>query len=1815
LERKAASGIMLILLLTSMLTLAFNIQPVKASSENGLVGYWKFDEGSGNTAADSSGNGNTGALQNGPVWVDGKYGKALRFDGVSNYVRVEDSNSLHLSTAVTLMAWIYLPTGATYADSYIVAKEASNGGANLGLKIHDNSGHVVFNLGLDGGYTATQLVSTNNVVRDSWTHVAATYDGSLIAIYINGVLDSSVSWASGFSSNTNPLTIGSKNPPYVEAFINATIDEVRIYSRALSQQEIQTDMGVLSYTVTFRESGLPQGYQWAVTFNGQTQSSTSNSITFSAANGVYPFSITPPTGYMASPSSGNITVSGANVVEQITFSVVVTSNPLWTDTRLNTTIGEKVEINASGWWSGAVYGGPWFGPDGQLGKSGYGDTFLYEANWGELIAFVGSDPYQGHWGDGSFFPQHTGYWIIGSSGQFVSNKTGELWLGFNDDAVSESVGDNGGTVTASITITSGPVEVSITPSKATTSIGGTAIYDVEIINHKNVSDTFAISLQGLNSSWYSLSPNYLTLVVGEVAHVTLNVSVPEDPSKVGTYQFNVFVSGTQSQVAVSASLVVLLEPIMSSLEPGENTTVGSTGVLFFWQTSSNASSEVYIKRAGDTTFNHIVGAYGKTHYVYAFNLSRNTDYVWYAYSKTTYGNVSSDTRTLHVSNGVSFTQRSYTFNVQRDYAQNASVSVVNTDTVFHKVLLQANNTYNDLIVGFVGPGSVDKNLTLQPGETKAVDLEIFAQDAMQQNYTFTTKLTNLGNESIVDYALVHVNVKQPNINLVLVEDSTDPATLSKTITATNYGDPITDLFIGTSNNLVGKVYFNPTINHANLPTGGSLTFEVTPVLTTNFTGYQGLITATSASRVITSLPVNFTLPPGKSVFSATVPQMSIEFSKYYDTDNSPNTNPLSTQPIESYLANGTLIFASQIIVDVYQNGIAAYGANVSLTVWNETGAVESVEYSETDFTGKAMFVVYGKAGNYSYQAELVGYGIKTERRNFSVDTNPLFQIHPRDITWLDVSDGNSTFDLSQNVSRILLDKAPFVFRGRKATIEENATVRLVLTWNSDKFKKIFVSGSILNNTIVFKTSGIPEGNFSAVILYYSNISGLSLSNPINVTNKDWSAMYLQGNYTYWQPFPLNSTHFIRLSIERLVNSRNPIVAFDLYGIQPTNNNSLYRLTYFFVSNETIQKEFQICVKTSSSVLYNNTFSLDLKPWIPVLINFTIPAYFDNGTLRPQFNATISSESSFVTLIIRPSIQCVYDTRIWAGSDWGFLPSLGISLPSPSPKVLLTCGGAHLLANLVHIPGFYPDAIEFVQYSDDLSRLRQFEKYLVGGIGAMAGAVFGGILGTSLGPPGTFAGIISGATGGYQIATTLYDIVECIQDWQPVQAEALKKNTGIGQCRIAETGVWYCTNRPVVADQFSVDSSITKTTSPEVNIDRASLIVRFVLPWPRDTYRPHNVHLLINGIEIGNLINTIPEGYYIFPFNGSILNYASEGVAQNTITLKTDHLNGGHYVVSTDIKIVLHLKRLKLAVVASNQTEAGMLVEQLSGTVANLPDFGIYSQGIAFSNSQPTEGEKVTISAKIFNFGTVGMLNVPIDLYVDSAKVVTGIIFYIPALTSQTINFTWTGTRGSHNITIKVNDAKTIPEIDYSNNQAQKNLVVYRHDIAITNVTPRKTVTGQGYPNQITVTIQNPGDFDESFNVTIYANSTIVASQMVALAKGTSTPITFTWNTAGFAKGKYTISAYAWPVPGETDTADNTYTGGNVTVAMVGDITGSKPDVPDGIVDITDIATVAKCFGAEYPDSRYKPNCDINNDGTIDIWDIARVAKNYGKTDP
>jgi hypothetical protein len=171
-------------------------------------------------------------------------------------------------------------------------------------------------------------------------------------------------------------------------------------------------------------------------------------------------------------------------------------------------------------------------------------------------------------------------------------------------------------------------------------------------------------------------------------------------------------------------------------------------------------------------------------------------------------------------------------------------------------------------------------------------------------------------------------------------------------------------------------------------------------------------------------------------------------------------------------------------------------------------------------------------------------------------------------------------------------------------------------------------------------------------------------------------------------------------------------------------------------------------------------------------------------------------------------------------------------------------------------------------------------------------------------------------------------------------------------------------------------------------------------------------------------------------------------------------------------------------------------------------------------------------------------------------------------------------------------------------------VLPEYEIAVTKVTSYKTIIGRGYGGNVTVKTENLGTAAETFNVTLYANSTYVTSQNVTIfSSGNSASVTFTWNTTGFAYGNYTVSAYAWPVPGQTNTTNNSLTGGTVYVGIPGDLNGA------GTVNILDAIILSNAFLSTPGSTNWNPNADINGDGVVNILDAILLSNNFGTTVP
>lgn|SRR5574337_1113173 len=208
---------------------------ITAGGPNGLVAAYSFNEGAGSTVTDLSGNGNTGTIA-GAIWTTaGQFGGALSFNGSTSMVTVNESNSLDLTSEMTLEAWIKPTTLSGWRTAVLKERSGSLVSAlYANTSANRPNGTVVTSIG------AYELSGTATLPLNTWTHLATTFDGATLRLYVNSVLVSSQAASGAIVTSTLPLRIGG-NSVWGEYFAGL-IDEVRVYNRALSQTEIQTDM-------------------------------------------------------------------------------------------------------------------------------------------------------------------------------------------------------------------------------------------------------------------------------------------------------------------------------------------------------------------------------------------------------------------------------------------------------------------------------------------------------------------------------------------------------------------------------------------------------------------------------------------------------------------------------------------------------------------------------------------------------------------------------------------------------------------------------------------------------------------------------------------------------------------------------------------------------------------------------------------------------------------------------------------------------------------------------------------------------------------------------------------------------------------------------------------------------------------------------------------------------------------------------------------------------------------------------------------------------------------------------------------------------------------------------------------------------------------------------------------------------------------------------------------------------------------------------------------------------------------------------------
>lgn len=220
-----------------------------------VVAFWLLDEGQGKAAEDSSGNGYDGVITGGN-WVDGKFGKALDFDGKTDKVEVPDAEGLDAVPQITVMCWAkydkeppqhYAPVGKEPLYRFIIAK----GG----------TGHFVLATTGNAWYSAGTVASGAGITSGEWRHLTGTYDGKRVKFYVDGKLAGTgpQDVSGDVLDNASAFTMAKTTADNVD-FFQGIIDEVAVFNVAFSEEDIKNIMTIgLMNAVSGKSAVSPGG--------------------------------------------------------------------------------------------------------------------------------------------------------------------------------------------------------------------------------------------------------------------------------------------------------------------------------------------------------------------------------------------------------------------------------------------------------------------------------------------------------------------------------------------------------------------------------------------------------------------------------------------------------------------------------------------------------------------------------------------------------------------------------------------------------------------------------------------------------------------------------------------------------------------------------------------------------------------------------------------------------------------------------------------------------------------------------------------------------------------------------------------------------------------------------------------------------------------------------------------------------------------------------------------------------------------------------------------------------------------------------------------------------------------------------------------------------------------------------------------------------------------------------------------------------------------------------------------------------------------
>jgi len=227
-----------------------------------------------------------------------------------------------------------------------------------------------------------------------------------------------------------------------------------------------------------------------------------------------------------------------------------------------------------------------------------------------------------------------------------------------------------------------------------------------------------------------------------------------------------------------------------------------------------------------------------------------------------------------------------------------------------------------------------------------------------------------------------------------------------------------------------------------------------------------------------------------------------------------------------------------------------------------------------------------------------------------------------------------------------------------------------------------------------------------------------------------------------------------------------------------------------------------------------------------------------------------------------------------------------------------------------------------------------------------------------------------------------------------------------------------------------------------NLVEAWLEVNFSLPAARDSYVPHNVDIVLNGQTIASLKDMIPEGHFAFPIPPRVLRFPDGTEIQNQLEIKSEHLRGGHYAVTSDFQIVYRLATVDSFIIAESRDKAKDKVFSNPAFRFKNSDLLINCNDIFLSKTQNiTPGENLELKANIYNLGMETASNVEVALIQSLSggsnplEIGRQVLNLVPLYGPSPVSFAWIAVPGVHALTVVIDPDGKLVENERKNNQA------------------------------------------------------------------------------------------------------------------------------------------------------------------------------------